>query len=281
MLSIHKNNTNHIILDRNLTDFLKFIACIMVALSHYCGYALVNGVSSSFIYRVIAATGGYLGVAVFFFLSGYGLMMSDIKRHLEPFDFLKRRLSKTYLPAVLVSVIWLLIALIVNTDLLCNKKYFLGVVWYFNDEVMWFVRTIVVMYVFFYVYRIISVKIIRDIYKLLLLIFFTIIAYFTIRVTGIGMSLSVPLFFLGIAVAQFPQYIKKLFNDKWIVSAMFVSAIILLWLFRHDNYLLHGWGNYVTIGLIIFLITHYEIKMRPLPKWVGGGHLLRYIFSSL
>ena len=74
MLSIQKAGTaqSTIVLDRNITDLLKFVACIMVAMSHYSGYALAEGVSSSVIYKVIAATGGYLGVAVFFFLSSCG-----------------------------------------------------------------------------------------------------------------------------------------------------------------------------------------------------------------
>jgi peptidoglycan/LPS O-acetylase OafA/YrhL len=58
-------------------------------------------------YKVLSTQGGYLGVAVFFFLSGFGLMESDIKRHLTLFQFLKKRLSKIYLPAVLVTAIWL------------------------------------------------------------------------------------------------------------------------------------------------------------------------------
>lgn len=148
MLSIQKTSMtqNTITLDRNITDLLKFVACIMVAMSHYSGYALAEGVSSSVIYKVIAATGGYLGVAVFF-LSGYGLMKSDQKRHRNFAEFCKRRLAKAWLPAVVVSAIWLGVAYFVDLDLLCNKHYLLGLLWWFNDEVMWFIRVILIMYV--------------------------------------------------------------------------------------------------------------------------------------
>lgn len=149
MLSIQKAGTaqSTIVLDRNITDLLKFVACIMVAMSHYSGYALAEGVSSSVIYKVIAATGGYLGVAVFFFLSGYGLMKIDQKRHRNFAEFCKRRLAKAWLPAVVVSAIWLGVAYFVDLDLLCNKHYLLGLLWWFNDEVMWFIRVIMIMYV--------------------------------------------------------------------------------------------------------------------------------------
>lgn len=102
-----------ILFDYNTTDVLKFVACIMVAMSHFAGYASVAGFSNP-LYAVIAANCGYLGVALFFLLSGYGLMMSDQKKHLSLMAFLKKRLSKTYFPAVLISLIWLLINVLIN-----------------------------------------------------------------------------------------------------------------------------------------------------------------------
>lgn len=102
--------------DRNVTDVLKFIACLMVALGHYYGYCSVNDIHmcSLMRLRIVSPQFGYLGVALFFLLSGYGLMMSDKKKHLEFGAFIRRRLSKTYLPAVLVSVIWLGINMVIN-----------------------------------------------------------------------------------------------------------------------------------------------------------------------
>lgn len=41
-------------------------------------------------------------------------MMSDRKKHLGFGAFIQRRLSKTYLPAVLVSAIWLGINIVIN-----------------------------------------------------------------------------------------------------------------------------------------------------------------------
>ena len=46
-------------------------------------------------------------VAVFFFLSGFGLMESEQKAHLDLKSFVRRRLMKIYLPVVLVSCLWL------------------------------------------------------------------------------------------------------------------------------------------------------------------------------
>lgn len=112
------NEQTCITFDRNVTDALKFVACIMVALGHYCGYCSVSDVHNVFIdaIRPVSPQFGYLGVALFFLLSGYGLMMSDLKAHLQFDAFLRRRLSKTWLPAVLVSALWLCINVAINTS---------------------------------------------------------------------------------------------------------------------------------------------------------------------
>ena len=247
---------------------MKFIACLMVAFGHYSGYVLANDLSRNIIYKGIAATGGYLGVAIFFFLSGYGLMKSDRKHHLGGANFFKRRLLKTYFPAVLVSALWLGFAALTSFDLLCNKQYLLGVVWRFNDEVMWFVNSIIIMYVAFRVYLMVSSRISYR-YQQLMLIAICILTYSGLRYFSIGSTLSVPLFFVGVAVAQYGKQIRSIFRIVWIVAALTLVALVLLWFFRHDNYLLHGWGNYVTMGVLLWIFSRWNIVITALPKWVG------------
>lgn len=254
--------------DRNLTDLMKFVACLMVAMSRYSGYVLANGISSNIVYKVIAANGGYLGVAVFFFLSGYGLMKSNQKRHLGVADFFKRRLLKTYLPAVLVSALWLGFASLTSMGLLCNKQYFLGVVWLFNDEVMWFVNSILMMYVAFRLYLVASSR--MQNHQWIALGIICLITYWLLRFFNIGSTLSVPLFFVGIAVAQYGKAIRQFIQNVWVDVALIFCAMVLLWLFRHDNYLLHGWINYVTMGLILWTMSRWNISLCTIPKWVGA-----------
>lgn len=270
-ISIQKTSEtqNEFLLDRNVTDAMKFIACLMVAFGHYSGYVLANGLSDNIIYKAIAATGGYLGVAIFFFLSGYGLMKSDQKHHLGGAKFFQRRLLKTYLPAVLVSALWLGFASLTSMDLLCNKQYFLGVVWRFNDEVMWFVNSIIIMYVSFRAYLMLSSRMIHR-YKWLVLTVVCILTYSGLHYFNIGATLSVPLFFVGVAVAQYGKQICKIFRNVWKVAALILVAIALLWLFRHDNYLLHGWINYFTIGIMLLFLSRWNVTMAKLPKWVGS-----------
>lgn len=96
---------------RGWSDLLKIVACILVALSHYHNIKAASaGQTLNSIELLIRSMGGNIGVAVFFFLSGYGLMMSELKSHL-PFNlYFKRRFLKVYLPVVLITAIWLPIA---------------------------------------------------------------------------------------------------------------------------------------------------------------------------
>lgn len=270
MFSIQKANKEQatILFDRNITDLMKFISCIMVAMSHYSGYVLENALSSSVVFKIIAAGGGYLGVAIFFFLSGYGLMRSDMRHHLGFLDFVKKRLIRTYFPAVLVSFIWLALAVIFDRDLLWHKHYITGIFWKFNDGIMWFVRVILVMYVFFYMYR--TTPPISDLKRSLILLLLTVMAYSVIRVTGIGYSLSVPLFFLGVFVADFQKTARKICTSFLWISLMLMCAILTVWMCKHDNYLMHGWINYFCIGVMIVVFANFNMRLSYIPKWLAG-----------
>lgn len=55
-------------LDRGFTDLLKFLSCILIALHHYSQYAIGCGGLYNHLYYLFAWQGGYIGVAIFFFL---------------------------------------------------------------------------------------------------------------------------------------------------------------------------------------------------------------------
>ena len=104
-MNIQLSRNNTLQFNRGLTDIIKFLSCLMIALHHFSQIRGVEG-ASNVIYFLFATQGGYLGVAIFFFLSGYGLMKSEQSKHLTIPAFFKKRLIKTYLPAVLVSALW-------------------------------------------------------------------------------------------------------------------------------------------------------------------------------
>ena len=152
IVSITSNSDNSITLTRGFTNLLKFVAAIMVAFGHYAGYALTF--TDNPIYRLTVMFAGNVGVALFFLLSGYGLMKSELNKHQDLLQFIKKRLAKVYLPVVLVSFIWQLVLWPhdVGVGHLPKMLYatFLG----FSDGVLWFVKAIMICYILFRVYLI-------------------------------------------------------------------------------------------------------------------------------
>lgn len=94
-------------LKRETSASIKFIAAVIVALHHFSQYICANNLSDNIFYKIFSSQGGYVSVAIFFFLSGYGLMESELKQHLNFNDFMRKRLFKIYFPVLLVTVIWL------------------------------------------------------------------------------------------------------------------------------------------------------------------------------
>lgn len=147
---IRKNNEQTIILSRGLTDIIKFFAAIMVAFGHYASHAI--NFSTSPAYRVTVMFAGNVGVALFFFLSGYGLMMSERKSHLALWPFIKRRISKVYLPVILVSFVWQLILWPSGAGWERLPHLLYATFWGFSDGILWFVKAILICYALFRIY---------------------------------------------------------------------------------------------------------------------------------
>lgn len=158
------NNTDKPILDKGATDLLKFLCCIMVSMHHYVQTWYKTGGEHNLLFDAFSSQGGYLGVAVFFFLSGYGLMMSWNKQPMTFAQFLWKRIRKVYLPVVFISLIWCVCLCLLApkltlrpelTELLPCKNLSLGLLATFalvsNDGALWFIKAILFLYLMFFV----------------------------------------------------------------------------------------------------------------------------------
>ena len=92
-------------INRSFSESVKLLSCIAIAIGHYLGYYSTTGAHINILQKAMLAQGGMLGVALFFFLSGYGLMKSDERKHLSACEFFSRRYLKIYLPVLLSAVI--------------------------------------------------------------------------------------------------------------------------------------------------------------------------------
>lgn len=270
---IIKNNTSGtIVLDRNVTDLIRFLSCIMIALHHFSQYMCVQG-TGSLIYKFFSSQGGWLGVAIFFFLSGYGLMKSDQKKHLDTIPFIKRRLLKVYLPAVVVSFIWSLYKYINKPELDINIIQGILGLYKFNDGVLWFIRAIICLYAFFYLYSILRLRCPNTRCRYAILSFITIIStcvlyYFKIAPYTVH-ALSVPFFFIGMSLADFPEQYHAIVQRKYPVILMLSCITIMAILFRHNAIFVHASIDYLAIISGITVFSCYNISSKRMPSWLS------------
>lgn len=141
-------------LDKEWSNYIKLIAAILVAVSHYSTVIVINNHWSDSNFLRLWCQGGYIGVAIFFFFSGFGLMESENKKHLGAWQFFRRRLSKVYLPVLAISIVWIPVFYF----LLCKESnptlslILYDLVWGFRDPVLWFVKILILQYAIFYVF---------------------------------------------------------------------------------------------------------------------------------
>lgn len=110
------------ILTKNVSNSLKGIAIILILISH-----LFGGVLST---RLFTPLGG-VGVAMFLFLSGYGLNESYKIKGIE--YFWKNKFSRILLPYIIWSIL-----LIPISFLLYGEIYFLYRYWYLSYLFLWY-----------------------------------------------------------------------------------------------------------------------------------------------
>lgn len=135
-------------LSKDASTCLKGLACLLIVLHHWCS-GLSGAGYDSFLVELFTQAGGITGVAVFFFLSSYGLSRSQQKKKDTLTSFFTKRLVRVYIPLVITNVLWLSLKyegqeLVQTIFQILNLKNLL-------DIVTWFCNVIIVCYIIFYV----------------------------------------------------------------------------------------------------------------------------------
>lgn len=251
-------------ISKEASNLLKFLSCLFVAFSHYYAYIVNVLGSNNIIYKCIDKEGGYIGVAMFFFLSGYGLMESDTHHHLPLTKFLKRRLSKVYIPVLLITAIWMCFCIVFINGWNYNNiwSFIYTLVWGFNDGAMWFIKDILVMYLIFYCFTVLYRRHILYAH-LFIIIALSLLYLYSHYAIGIWSTISIPLFYVGILASINKDNVLK----GIMLPLAVVSCIVLLISYQINGINLAGHAliNYVIIFVLVLIGSLsellYKIKM--------------------
>lgn len=152
-----------------------------------------------------------------------------------------------------------------------------GILWYFNDEVLWFVRAIVKLYVVFYAYSWLRLKMPKV--KFYTLVFAAILAIMWTH-AGFVHGSSVLLFFVAVSLAEYDRWWLKVIRKIYPVAIALVTIFVLAFLYRHDAEWIHLLINYFVILSGVVLVAVCNINLPSQPKWIGGASYDIYLVHN-
>lgn len=279
MISKYKTAEEGLYIERSLTDVIKMLSCLMVAIHHYSGYAISTGYDNNIILRAFSTQGGYFGVALFFFLSGYGLMKSDQKTHLGAKAFFIKRMGKVFLPVLLITTIWLpYYWCVMGGGNFESFNQIVNDIWWMGDDVMWFVKTLAVQYVLFYFYTLARVRFPR--HRVPILIVLCVCAFLISYRVELRHAISLPLFYSGVFIADYGRESKKYLTTLWFPIVLYCIMLGICYWGRHDMMTFHIMFNYIFILPILVFFAYFRIAMPKIPSWIGGTSFDVYLVHN-
>lgn len=141
--------------------------------------------------------------------------------------------------------------------------------WGWKDGVLWYVKVLFILYVLFYIYT--EIRILKPNYKVVCVILFTFLAYFiTYKLFPIYCTISVPLFFIGVLLAEYSDVFCQFFHKRWGYLFGFVVLAVILVIGRDQVMVYHAVFNYILIFIALAFLSYYSVNISNVPKWMGN-----------
>ena len=213
------------------------------------------------VWQILSSQGGYLGVAVFFFLSGFGLMESEQKRQLTPAEFIDKRLKRVIFPLIILASLWIPLYYCFDLAYPASCDSFWLVIKRILNVGGWFVSAILMMYVVFMLFCHVNSK-----YgfgtAIALLGASTVVVYIVCdRCLGDFSALSIPAFSVGIISSLY----KKRYYGKHLHCSLVAVVFALLFtafysiLVRNSIALAgHAIINYLALCALIVFFSNFS-----------------------
>lgn len=250
-------NYNIEFLSKPVTDCIKGL-CIIVILLHHISLRM-QPPRLMLPYTFF----GHLAVSMFLFLSGYGLTMSKLQKNNYLNNFFSKRLSKVYLPFILVNALTLILLFSVfNTkfSVIQTILYLSGI--NLIDSTQWFVISILLFYVVFYLcFKFFKPEVAPKIILVYAFSYFLILIFFRF---GEWWYNTVFCFPIGVYVAlyynKFVEFMKK--NYAAICSSSLISFAVFFYLGHFIPTLFSVFFNTISSVCFVFLMLSFLFKIK-------------------
>ena len=167
---------------------------------------------------------GKYSVALFLFLSGYGVMSSYINNKDYINGFLKKRIVTIYIPFIVSNIIFIMIYIIKGRTFnwLETIEYILGI--RIIDGVMWFIFSIIIFYLIFYIsFKYTSIKVGAIIFSLGTIVYLILGIILNLGTTITNISFA---FGGGIFIAIYKEKFIEFLQKRYAIKIIGIIAIL-------------------------------------------------------
>lgn len=276
------HNSDHIIdLDRGVTDVIKLLSIFIIASHHFFQTALTRGDGGMFV-ALYCSQAGYLGVALFFFLSGYGLAKSNQRHKMTFREFVDKRFLKIVLPTILANLIWALFCFVAIDKMniiglsqkldvadvslgeaICSLMAFCSNTGAYFDGTLWFIKVLLLLYLAFFV----STCGNNSAKRLIVLAVLTVgVMFFVSTIMRTWMAISIPLFWIGVYVADCPAFYRN--HLCALVFSFIVFCLVTVLLF-YQPLIIHAAINYLVVLGMIVIAYYFKVKLIGVSAQLG------------
>lgn len=248
----------------NETDIIKFCATVLITISHL----------DAFLPNPRWASGGAIGNALFFFISGYGLAKAYLFSGGERgfFCYIRKRYMRIY-PAVWVAVL--------VTFLLSNSESNLEVFkFFFWPTGYWFISAILVFYVPFYWIRQGRILVYQIVAFFVFVLYLFNYIYLDLSIFSVENGYFKWIYYFGLMV--FGAFLAGLSKecDKWFGHFCLLVLYLLLYIFLKLKLFNLGFGEFQFLFQLLAFPICYELYL--LSKWTGLMELFsRFRFVTI
>ncbi|MCR5835542.1 MAG: acyltransferase [Lachnospiraceae bacterium] len=221
---------------KNNSIVLKFVASIWIIFGHLRIHPFLSGI-------------GFIGVGIFYFFSGYGLAYCTINRKDYLDDFFKKKFIRIFVPFYFMYLIYQVLIEYrgFNPTILWKFLYF-----NFGCNYHWYVKSILYIYITYYIFRKIMLRVNENSNRYILLGFLTWITS-AMLVSGFENDPNriLPLaFIVGWIIATKQESINEFLKKNRYLILVELVALVLLYLNIYFS---------VFDGMTLFIVSNYTL----------------------
>lgn len=278
--------SNEDYLSKKNTDSLKGVFAIFILLSH------ARGMTTCFndtIIGMLLTASGYLSVAMFFFLSGYGLNISCKKKESYIKEFPRNKILDFYVKYIVLILFHSLVRFFITGQIWPKRMLMASV---FLDNVIvygWYLQAMFFLYaIFWIVMRFLPLQRI-EIKACLITIAYLIIIFVVLKDNKMLYCESVLGFPLGLLWCEYKDKIDKFISGRkyfvfWFLSFGAFCVFLLLGNLNVLNIYLKNIAKIISaplfVAFVLLLVKPFNIK-NALTEKLGVISFETYVFQSI